>query len=234
MRRTSILGMMAGVGLIAVGLAALRNADQLWQAVAVTLTLAALGVASMGARQLDGADRAWWGGFAAFGWGYLILSSAPWVGDQVGPIMLPGYLLRAAHESIAAGSSPYYERLAASREDLAKLRGWLANPGMIAASEANPSDPTRANVLAEIKVQESMIASLEASGPPPTSRWPVLFPGINRRVEFARIGHSLSALASGWFGAAVSRRMWSRRRGRSSWPAQGEGAPVETASSVER
>ena len=56
MRRFSILGMMGGVGMIAVCLTALRNADEFWQGIAVTLTLGCLGVAILGARQLRGSD----------------------------------------------------------------------------------------------------------------------------------------------------------------------------------
>jgi len=230
MRRFSILGMMGGVGLIAVGLTALRNADQLWQSIAVSLTLATLGVAALGAWQFRGSDQAWWRGFASFGWGYLFLSSAPWVGDEVGPIMLPGYLLRAVHESIATGSSPYYEHLAASQEDLRKLEQWLASPNMIEASNANPSNPTRGNVVAEIKVLKSSIAGLTSAGPPTSNRYLTMFPGIVRDREFARIGHHLFALISGWFGATVSRRMWARREAQSSRLPRIDDSPVATAS----
>src|ERR1035441_7935872 len=77
MRRISIRSLMALVLVSAVGLAALRNAGDLWAGMLLLGTLAAVGVAVMGAIILRGRERYWWLGFALFSGGYLALALGP-------------------------------------------------------------------------------------------------------------------------------------------------------------
>jgi hypothetical protein len=73
----SIRGLLAAVTLIAVGLFALLNASPLWDSIIVSLTLLLLLTALLSLACRPGPRRAFWIGFAIFGWGYLILVDGP-------------------------------------------------------------------------------------------------------------------------------------------------------------
>jgi hypothetical protein len=75
--RFSIGGLMAVVLVLAIGFAALRNASQTWAGLMFLLTCGVLGLAVVGAVCRREAERAWWLGFAVFGWGYMILAFWP-------------------------------------------------------------------------------------------------------------------------------------------------------------
>ena len=72
--RFPIAGLMAAVLVIALGLAALRNASVTWAGSTFLLTCAVLCLALVGVVCRHGTERAWWLGFALFGWGYLFLA----------------------------------------------------------------------------------------------------------------------------------------------------------------
>ena len=72
-RRASVSHLLAYVLLAAIAMAALRAATGLWAGVAYLATLFVPGAATLGAACCRGEARAWWLGFAAFGWGYLYL-----------------------------------------------------------------------------------------------------------------------------------------------------------------
>jgi hypothetical protein len=72
--RFPIAGLMGAVLVVAIGLAALRNASETWAGVTFLLTCGVLGLAVVGVVCRNGQDRAWWLGFALFGWGYLVLA----------------------------------------------------------------------------------------------------------------------------------------------------------------
>ncbi len=63
MRRISIRTLMAFVLVSAVGLAALRNANELWAGMMLLVAMAALGGAVLGLILMRGRERAWWLGF---------------------------------------------------------------------------------------------------------------------------------------------------------------------------
>ncbi len=72
--RFSIAGLMGAVLTTALGLAALRSASETWAGVALLVTFAILGLAVVGVVSRAADERAWWLGFAVFGWGYLALA----------------------------------------------------------------------------------------------------------------------------------------------------------------
>jgi hypothetical protein len=77
MRRTirfSIAGLMGIVVVAAIGLAALRGASETWAGVMLLFTLGVLLLAVVGVVCRDESERAWWLGFALFGWGYMALA----------------------------------------------------------------------------------------------------------------------------------------------------------------
>jgi hypothetical protein len=75
--RYNIAGALGAILFVAVGFAALREADELWDSWLFSLTLVLLLVAVLLAARRTGDRRAFWIGFALFGWGYLSLSLIP-------------------------------------------------------------------------------------------------------------------------------------------------------------
>ncbi len=72
--RFPIAGLMLAVLVVALGLAALRNASDIWAGETFLLTCAVLTLAVVGVACGGDSHRAWWLGFALFGWGYLLLA----------------------------------------------------------------------------------------------------------------------------------------------------------------
>ena len=104
-RRFSIRALMALVLVSAVGLAALRNANDLWAGMMLMVALAAVGISVMGAVILRGQERYWWAGFAFFGGGYLALALGPGLSDTLQPQLGTTLVLRGVHSRIAQGTS---------------------------------------------------------------------------------------------------------------------------------
>ncbi len=73
-RRYNIAGMLGAISFVAVGFAALREATDQWDSGLFSLTLGLLLNAVLLAVHRTEARRAFWIGFALFGWGYLSLS----------------------------------------------------------------------------------------------------------------------------------------------------------------
>jgi hypothetical protein len=69
--RFSIGGLMGAVVVAALGLTALRADSAIWAGVTLLWTSGVLCLAIVGVVCRRGAERAWWLGFALFGWGYL-------------------------------------------------------------------------------------------------------------------------------------------------------------------
>jgi hypothetical protein len=76
--RLTVRRTMIAVVVIAVGCAALRSSTYLWLRAVNTLVVGVLLVAPLAARYGRAADRAFWLGFAVFGWGYYSFACGPW------------------------------------------------------------------------------------------------------------------------------------------------------------
>ena len=72
--RFPIAGLMWAVVVAALGLAALRNASEVWAGATLLVTCGILCLAIVGVVCRKDESRAWWLGFALFGWGYLALA----------------------------------------------------------------------------------------------------------------------------------------------------------------
>jgi hypothetical protein len=82
MGRISIAGLLGLVVAIALGLAAVVNANEFWAWATLLLTLTVLFGSVIGTI-LRGWRTGGWLGFAVFGWGYLLLLFVPGLGDHV-------------------------------------------------------------------------------------------------------------------------------------------------------
>ena len=104
MRRLSIRAIMAVVVMSAIGLAALRNANELWAGMMLLTTLAMLGIATLGIIFLRAKERAWWAGFALFAGSYLAGTSLPWLSGTFRHQLGTTYILRELHAARHAGN----------------------------------------------------------------------------------------------------------------------------------
>ena len=75
--RFSIASLLVAVLFVAVGFAALRESSELWDSGVFTLVLTVLLTSILLAIHRTESRRAFWTGFALFGWTYLALSLVP-------------------------------------------------------------------------------------------------------------------------------------------------------------
>lgn len=104
--RFSMAALMGVVGLLAVGLAALKSANQLWVGLTTTIVLGVLLFAILGFIHSTGPMRRFWSGFAVFGWGYLVFIYAPWFHNNVGAYLPTNYLLQSLYSIMAQVHAP--------------------------------------------------------------------------------------------------------------------------------
>jgi hypothetical protein len=96
----SLRTLFALVALTAVACVALPHATRVWAASVFSLTVAVLVVAAFLAAFRRGADRAYWAGFAAVGWLYLLLVFGPALRETVGPALATELLLDELRERV--------------------------------------------------------------------------------------------------------------------------------------
>jgi hypothetical protein len=90
----SIAGLMALVGVVALGVFGLREGTEVWASATFMATAVLLLGAVLNVLHGRGARRATWGGFALFGWAYLAWSFCPWSGmDAKAPPMVTAWML---------------------------------------------------------------------------------------------------------------------------------------------
>jgi hypothetical protein len=193
MRRFSIRTLMAVILVSAVGLAALRNANELWAGTMLLITLAAVGVAVLGAVNLRGRERAWWQGIALFSGGYLVFALVPWLSIHLGTTHLLDYV----HAQAVSSSIATFE---VSRFDQSSVLYRILSPdgtvhvSKVADSVVNSTDGS------------DLVASIA-----PVNRWRSLLPGATNHDQFQRVGHALFALLAGLVGGAVAAWFYRRR-----------------------
>jgi hypothetical protein len=202
MRRFSIAWLMAVVMVCGVAVAALRDASDAWAGALLLLTLFLLGSSLLDVLRRRDAKRAFWQGFALFGWGYLILAQAPWFDEKVQPRLPTTHALNYAQGKL--NSSPNVMPV-----ELVLDASTFANTPSVTITAApqpggSPPVPTGMNLTNTQPAQSGQVFRLISS---------VAFPGTGNLEHFRRVGHCLFALVAALIGAAVSR--WFHRSGRS-------------------
>jgi len=185
MNRFTIGGLMALILVYAVGLAALRSANELWAGIMLMIALAAVGVAVLGAICLRDKHRFWWIGFAVFESGYLILAFGPWCATEIQPKLATTLLLRYVHDQ-AVGPQPSISRNLARSTMQTNTRPRPNSVGSI--NSASVTYPTYKRT----------------ASPPPFNRWRSLLPGAVNYDLFLPVGHSMFALLAGLIGGAIA------------------------------
>ena len=221
MRRISIRALMGAVVVLAVALAALRNANDDWAGGMLLGTALMIGVATIGAFYQAGAKRAARLGFASFAGGYFALV---FLG-----LSEPKLASLPTHRSLT-----YVHNHVAPTIYISRI---LTSSGSSVGSGTTVIDPQNTGPTA--RVYPSMTLSQEASGgikvgskfrigtPPSTtnSAWKAMLPGAANLEAFSTIGHCLYTLIAGLLGAAVALRCESKRDGRSSASPRDASAP---------
>jgi hypothetical protein len=183
----SIGSMLAVIGVLAIGLAALREASDLWDSATFSLTLGVLLAGVLLAVHRLGPARAFWVGFTVCGGAWLVLSAVPSIEPRLITTkallylnsLVPGrvpqaFLVRLTGMGTGAtGSqiqtvafSAYKDQLAAAGQGNARL--WNASTGKL------------------------------------------LWTWSGTTENFVRIGHSLFSLLAGLLGGLLSRRLHAR------------------------
>jgi hypothetical protein len=182
MGRISIRRLMAFVIVSAIGLAALRNANELWAGLMLLIALAAVGIAVLGAVLMRDKERAWWLGFAVFAVGYLALSVGPFPSPQLGT----SQFLISMHPIVTASEAPLPPILWRQRAHA------LAQVERLKAAGQGPADPMLKSAMQVLTNLDTQLA------------------GTPSQVEFIRVGHALFALLAGLVGGTVA--LWFRAR----------------------
>jgi hypothetical protein len=192
MRRFSIRTLMVLIAGSATGLAALRNANELWATVMMMLALGLVCVAGLWAILLRGRERAWWLGFAVFGCTYLSVSLSP-----LRSRLTTTHLLEYVHARVVSSSIATVE---VSRADQSSI---LYRVVMI---DGTANSRSVSNSVYNSTPEKDLLATME-----PANRWRSALPGAANHDEFLRIGHCLFALLAGLVGGTVAVGFWGRR-----------------------
>jgi hypothetical protein len=181
--RISIVGSMVAICLIAIGIAALRDANERWTGALLLITLAVLACSAFGLAYHRGAARASWFGFAVFGWGYLSLTFGPYSPRDV-RLMLP------------------------TTQALVHLHARLRPGGRSVLTTVIP--PTGKSGMMDVFFQEAKLTS-EPLIPSPSPAGSYVYMERMASVgdnfdHFLRVGHCLFALLAGLLGALIARR----------------------------
>jgi hypothetical protein len=182
--RFNIANLVAIIFILGVGFAALREATDLWDSSIFSLTLGVLLISILLAIHRSENRRAFWLGFAVFGWVYLGLALIPSIESRLITTKALAYL----DSKVPRRSSKVFIYL------LSNIR--------------SRSPSTKAPNLAFTPDGKQITATSQGQ----VRLWDVrtgrLLGGWGGTTEnFVRIGHSLFALLVGWFGGQLSRRL---------------------------
>ncbi|HEV3163100.1 MAG TPA: hypothetical protein VGZ22_03585 [Isosphaeraceae bacterium] len=193
--RPSIAALMVLVLVTAVGFAALNRASPLWAAVLLSGVTATYTIAIFSAIYARGPRRAFWSGFAAGGWVYLLLQYGPWCETQVGPYTLPTAFLDVLYPVI-------------THPQVAPTTVIIGLDGRPMGSFAFGSGGTGYGAMGGSSTNRFAPA-------PPKSPW-ALWSEEDRGggwlrtstpPSFYRVGHCLLSLAAAWLVALIASRL---------------------------
>jgi hypothetical protein len=222
MRQTSVRTVMVLVLVSAVGLTALRNADDLWAGMMFLTALAAVLVAAMGAVILRGHDQFWCGGLAFCGAGYLLLAVGPWHNETFEPLLGTTLLLRYVHSRATLSPSSQETDLQSLQLErdmyLFKIKMYRregVDAGMVSLIQQMIVDiDNKILIIYKDIITKATSVSLPAVALPNgtgANRWRTLLPGAENLTSFLRVGHSLFALFAGLLGGWLASWLRARR-----------------------
>jgi len=181
--RFTIAGLMVLTLFVGVAVAALRSASDEWASVLFTLTIVMLAIAVLGALFRQGQRRAFWTGFALFGWGYLLVCFGHWFATEVNPHLVTTKLLERV-----------YPRLAKNPRDApydAVVNTYSMNLDAVVVS----TNVARVPIALDVTQSQA----------PQQPRQLTIALAVATPEAFLRVGHSLLALVFAYLGALVAR-----------------------------
>jgi hypothetical protein len=192
------LGWLLGVvAAVAFACAAIRAESDLWASLAFTLCLGVLLVSIVGVLFSAAEPRAFWTGFAVFGWGYLLLVFGPWF-DHFGRSIITTKLLKQLHVKLQ-------RTIPAPAASVASSPGGSAGMGMGQAPWGSPGagqgSPQGMDPMAAGGWQPGGGAGMGGTrivGPSSEQVW--------------RVGHSLFALLFAVVGGGLASWFYGRRQ----------------------
>jgi hypothetical protein len=204
--RFTLASLLFAVLFLGVGFAALREASELWSSVIFTLTIGALLVSILLAIHRASPARAFWLGFALFGWAYMGLTLVPSIQSRV--ISTKGL----AHlDSIIPGRPQVVFKI----KQLTLPAPGTANAQNQATSLTLTGNTVTSVNLSGVRIWDAVTGNL-------------LQGRTGSTEDFVNVGHSLVALLLAWVGGILSRRL-----GRSSRPTEESSAIATEALSIE-
>jgi hypothetical protein len=186
--------------LLGIGFAALRESNDLWDSSVFTVTLGALLVSVLLAIHRNGLKRAFWIGFAIFGWVYLGLTSVPWIESRL----------------LTTKVLAYFDSKIPGRPQVITGQAW-GGPANGRGQSTRILDVSST----DIAIAGSQPIRVWDAG---TGRLLGSWGGTTE--NFLRIGHSLLTIIAAWLGGGLSRYL--ARNGARPEPGTGLRAPEAT------
>jgi hypothetical protein len=208
--RFTLASLLSAILFLGVGFATLREANELWSSVMFTLTIGALLVSLLLAIHRAPPARAFWLGFALFGWAYIGLTLVP----------------SSQSRLITTKGLAYLDSIIPGRPQVVFTIQQLTGPAPGAGSVQNQAtsltvtgNPVTGNPVTSVNLSGARIWDAVTGN---------LLQGRTGSTEdFVNIGHSLSALLVALLGGMLSRRL-----GTSFRPTEESSPPVAEASSI--
>ena len=217
--RCSIANLLLVVLFTGIALAALRSGSALWGSLLFTAAVAALLVAVVGAVYCRDQRRAFWLGFALFGWGYLLLGLVPEARSQLATTAL----LDVLHARVFGRSEP-----AQFTWSWSGRVNTINNPAPFSIPGTQPPD-TEPFKIQDLFLRHSPFSPGGAGMPynipstpdvyqlpseetwlnvyPPTTTGNLMMPSAAGLESFQRIGHSLFSLVFAMLGGVLAQRV---------------------------
>jgi len=228
--RFNVSAILAAILFVAIGCVSLREADEFWDGGLLCVTLGLLLGAVLLAAHRTQARRAFWIGFALFGWGYLGFSLVPAIESRLITTKALAYLHRAnlfgrrgygirirldpdlmrthnvSSEDIIKALTP--STMLGSPEELG-TKTWQSNEYELThISRYNHNISFFENLILTATPDGEVLRLKEVAKVDTGSSFYIPGGGSGTTEDFVRVGHSLSALLAGWFGGVLSRRLW--------------------------
>lgn len=202
--RFSIRSLLLLVLFVGVAFAALRASNDAWDAGIFGLTLSVLLSAVLLAVHRTSRRRAYWLGFALFGWAYLVATLIPPFESRLPTTKGVAYL-----DSMILRATPVVEFFDGIDHD-DRLDFFVANstsPRVLYQNQGNGTFTDVADIQAAVSNAQASTGDVILLST--TKTW--FFRGSGTTENFMRIGHSLVALVLAFFGGCLSRWMYDRK-----------------------
>ena len=205
MPRFSIKTMMVYMSFIAVGLAALRNANELWAGTIVVLTVGMLGTCVFSVHHGQTKMRNWWFGFALFGCGYVLIAFGP-LFSELKSLLPSSQLCAYLHEwSLPSTESISTDQLEANYN----AYDTFLKESQLTRSAIENYEAAREQIKAQLIARGSPLTQGMQLSPLEQRRHLLLglLTGLENVKAFDTVAHGLSALLAGLIGAVISSRI---------------------------